>query len=207
MPLGLVIALPFAAGAGCTPQGDTGIGPEGFTDNFERTQIGPDWNVTGGPWRIVDGALQIRQAHNHPMWLRRTLPRNVRIEFDATSESSDIKVEFFGDGVSHANHQGAYTATSYVMIFGGWSNSRNVLARMDEHAENRVVGRPLRVEPGRTYHFRIERVGSLVTVDIDGERLMELDDPEPLAGRGHDHFGWNNWEANVTFDNLRIMPL
>lgn len=196
----------LAPGFSCTPQGDTGIGPEGYSDDFNRSQLGPDWNVTGGPWRIVENALRIREARNHPLWLRRTLPRDVRVEFDATTDTHDIKVELFGDGVSHALSE-SYTATSYVVIFGGWNNSHNVLARMDEHAEDRVVGAPVRVRPNQTYHFTIERRGSLITVDVDGQRLMELDDPEPLTGRGHDHFGFNNWSSDVTFDNLRIVPL
>ena len=198
--------LALSPGLGCTPQGDTGIGPEGYSDDFDRAQLGPDWNVTGGPWRLVDGAVRIREARNHPLWLRRTLPRDVRVEFDASTDTHDIKVEIFGDGVSHALSE-SYTATSYVVIFGGWGNQHNVLARMDEHAEDRVVGAPLRVQPNRRYHFGIGRRGSLISVDVDGQRLMELDDPEPLAGRGHDHFGFNNWSADVTFDNLRIQPL
>jgi hypothetical protein len=198
--------LALSPGLGCTPQGDTGIGPEGYSDKFDRAQLGPDWNVTGGPWRIVEGAVRIREARNHPLWLRRTLPRDVRVEFDASTDTHDIKVEIFGDGVSHALSD-SYTATSYVVIFGGWGNQHNVLARMDEHAEDRVMGAPLRVQPNHRYHFVIERRGSLISVDVDRQRLMELDDPEPLAGRGHDHFGFNNWSADVTFDNLRIQPL
>ena len=199
-------ALALLPSLACTPQGDTGIGQEGFSDNFDRTQLGQDWNITGGAWRIVDGALRIRESRNHPLWLRRTLPRDVRVEFDATSTTHDIKVEVFGDGVSHALGE-SYTATSYVVIFGGWGNQLNVLARMDEHAEDRVVGAPRRVEANQRYHFIIERRGSVVTVDVDGERLLMLDDPEPLQGRGHDHFGFNNWESDVSFDNLRIQPL
>jgi hypothetical protein len=34
-----------------------------------------------------------------------------------------------------------------------------------------------------------------------------MDDPNPLEGRGHDHFAFNDWEANLSFDNLRITPL
>ena len=29
----------------------------------------------------------------------------------------------------------------------------------------------------------------------------------PLAGVGHDHFGFNDWEAKVCFDNVRVTPL
>ena len=137
-----------------------------------------------------------------------TLPDDVRVEFTVRSESAsgDIKVELFGDGVSKATSE-SYTATGYVVIFGGWNNSLNVVARLDEHGADRVVGPKLRVEPGKTYRFAMERRGSLLTVHVDGVELMRFDDPEPLRGRGHDHFAFNDWEAKLAFDDLRITPL
>lgn len=197
-----------ALAIGCTPQGDPAIGADGFSDDFDRASLGDAWNNTGGPWTITDGELSIRGARNRPLWLRRSLPRDVRVEFDATSDSEegDIKVELFGDGASKATSN-SYTATSYVVVLGGWSNSLNIIARMDEHADDRVIGPRRRVEPGRTYRFLIERRGSLLTVSVDGEEWMRLDDPDPLEGRGHDHFAFNNWETDLRFDNLRITPL
>lgn len=201
--LGLIV-LGLSA---CTPQGDPGIG-SGYTDRFERSQLGKDWKKTGGNWAIEAGELHVREARNHPLWLLRTLSRDVRVEFDVRSETpdGDIKVEIFGDGASFAKTD-SYKATSYVIIFGGWNNSRNVLARMDEHGADRVVGAPRKVEAGRTYHFRIERVGQNLTVSVDDEVLLEMSDPEPLQGRGHDHFGFNNWQSDLWFDNLEITPL
>ncbi|MFK7987314.1 MAG: family 16 glycoside hydrolase [Sandaracinaceae bacterium] len=193
---------------GCTPQGDPAIGPEGFTDNFDREDIGDDWHNTGGRYRIEDGVLNVRGARNRPLWLRRRLPRDVRIEFDVRSESpqGDIKVEVFGDGSSRATSE-SYTATSYVVIFGGWNNSMNIIARMDEHADDRAVGPRRPVESGRTYRMRIERQGERVAAYVDDELLAEMTDDEPLEGRGHDHFAFNDWEADLWFDNLSIQPL
>jgi len=201
----MAIAMGLAA---CTPQGDPAIGPEGFTDDFERAELGDHWHNTGGRYRIRDGWLNVQGARNRPLWLRRRLPRDVRIEFDARSESpqGDIKVEVFGDGSSRATTE-SYTATSYVVIFGGWNNSLNIIARMDEHAEDRAVGPRRRVEPGRTYRMVIERRGNRIRATVDGEELATMDDPEPLEGRGHDHFAFNDWEADLWFDNLRITPL
>ena len=34
-----------------------------------------------------------------------------------------------------------------------------------------------------------------------------MTDPKPLEGPGHDHFAFNNWQAELFFDNLRIEPL
>lgn len=194
--------------ASCTPQGDPTIGPAGFSDDFEREELGELWHNTGAPWRIIDGELVIRNARNRPLWLRRALPRDARVEFDVRSMSpeGDIKCEMYGDGTSRATTE-SYTATSYVVIFGGWGNSINVLARLDEHGADRVEARGPRVEPGRTYHMRIERRGQTITAWVDDQELVSMTDPDPLEGRGHDHFAFNDWEAEVHFDNLRITPL
>lgn len=192
----------------CTPQGDPAIGPEGFVDDFDRTSIGDLWENTGGPYDLRDGQLHVRGARNKPLWLRRVLPRDARVEVDVRSESEegDIKLEIYGDGASRATTE-SYTATSYVVIFGGWSNSMNVLARMDEHGDDRVVGRAQRVEQGTTYRLRVDRVGDTVTFYVDGEKIAEMQDAEPLTGRGHDHFAFNNWQSDLWFDNLSIEPL
>ena len=196
----LLISLALVAAA-CTPQGDPAIGPDGFSDDFEREDLGDLWHNTGGRYRIENGWLNVQGARNRPLWLRRRLPRDARIDFDVRSQSpqGDIKVEVFGDGSSRATTE-SYTATSYVVIFGGWNNSLNVLARLDEHADDRAVGPRRPVEMGRTYHMRVERQGNRVTAFVDGEELDWMDDPEPLAGQGHDHFAFNDWEADLWFE-------
>lgn len=203
----LSVLLLLAASA-CTPQGDPGMGPAGFSDDFERSDLGDAWLNTGGPWRLQAGQLKVEGARNKPLWLRRTLPHDVRIEFDARSDSpdGDIKVEVFGDGSSKAESV-SYTATSYVVIFGGWHNSLNVLARMNEHGDDRVVGPTYKLVPGQTYHMKIERRGATITAWAGDQQLATLTDSAPLSGLGHDHFAFNNWMTALTFDNLRIRPL
>ena len=111
-----------------------------FTDSFDRAELGPDWLTTGPGPTIDRGALHLADLHNHPVWLKRELPDAIRVEFDAWAETDegDIKVELAGDGVSFAK-TASYTATGYVFIFGGWDNSLNVIARLDEHGEDRVA--------------------------------------------------------------------
>ena len=179
-----------------------------FWQRLERSALGPAWNNTGGSYKIVDGELKVAGARNRPLWLRRVLPDDVRVEFDVKSDhpDGDIKVELFGDGVSKAGST-SYTATSYVVIFGGWHNALNVLARLDEHGADRVVGPAHKVVPGKTYRMKIERRGATIKAWADAHLLGSLTDPQPLGGPGHDHFAFNNWSAPVTFDNLRITPL
>jgi hypothetical protein len=206
----LSVVFVVASGLACTPQGDPSVGPDGFTDDFERDELGDHWFNTGASWRIVDGQLNIRNARNRPLWLRRILPRDSRIEFDIRSESpdGDIKCEIYGDGTSRATSE-SYTATSYVIIFGGWHNSLSGIARMDEHGDDRVMHPTgtLRVVPAQTYRMRVDRRGSTVTSYIDGQQIAEMNDPSPLEGRGHDHFAFNDWEVELWIDNLSILPL
>lgn len=201
----VVLALPWAA---CDPPRRAPAIGDRFTDDFERADIGPEWRETGPGWRIANGSLVGQGVRNHPLWLRRRLPRNAHIAFDAWSESpnGDLKCEVYGDGESFAR-QASYTATSYVIIFGGWFNSLNVIARMDEHAPDRRVRRGPRVEVNRHYRFDIERRGNLLKWSIDGQPMLEWDDPDPLAGPGHEFFAFNDWDVRVHFDNLVITPL
>ena len=70
-----------------------------------------------------------------------------------------------------------------------------------------VVGERRRVEQDQVYHFVIEREGDTISATVDGEPLVSMTDDEPLEGRGHTHFAFNDWEAELWFDNLVITPL
>jgi hypothetical protein len=192
----------------CASKGDPTIDARGFSDNFERAQLGANWNNTGGPYELRDGMLHVQGARNRPLWLRRVLPDDVRIAFDVRSDTpdGDIKVEVFGDGVSRAETL-SYTATSYVVIFGGWGNRLNVLARLDEHGSDRVVGPVYPVVSGHRYRVKIERRGQTISAWADGLLLVQMVDPQPLRGKGHDHFGVNNWQSDLWLDNLQITRL
>lgn len=176
-----------------------------FADDFQRAAIGPGWFSTGGHWRILRGELFAAGTRNNPLWLEMRLPRDVYIDFDARSETAtdgragDIKFEVFGDGLDHAS--------GYVCIFGGWGNRISVIARLDEHGADRRERRDVQVEPGRTYHMRVERRGGELHWLVDGRPFLAYDDPRPLSGKGHDRFGFSSWESDVFFDNLRIEPL
>ncbi len=198
-----------------------------FTDTFESSAtITERYWSSGGLWRVENGWLYSPGVKQNPLWLRASLPADVAVEFDVKSNSpeGDIKVEIFGDGSDHAS--------GYVLIHGAWNNSNSIIARLDEHApalstvlaaakgadpvaagvyrsdtRARVEGQRFRVEQGRTYRWRIERRGKLLSWFIDGQPYLSFDDPLPLSGKGHDRFGFSSWQADLYFDNLTITPL
>jgi hypothetical protein len=202
-----LFALPLFALllAGC-PKPEVITAPWG--DGFDRPEVGANYYNTGGQYRVVNGMLNIQGARNHPLWLKRQLPRNAMIELTVLSRSpeGDIKIEAWGDGQSYATTD-SYTATSYVFIFGGWGNSTSALCRLDEHGADRKTRSDKKVEMGKSYKWKILRKGNKVEWFIDGQPFLAFDDPQPLEGEKHAYLGFNNWNADLYFDDLKITPL
>jgi farnesoic acid O-methyltransferase len=207
----LVVAVLVATTAGC--KGDAPGAP--YRDDFERAELGPAWRSTAaaGVYAIQAGALRASGAHNHPLWLAQPIPQEAVIELDCWSASAagDIKVEAWGDGRSfEAGAPGAaYVSSGYVFIFGGWGNTRSEIARGNEHGADVVAKSQPRVEVNRRYHFKIVRRGGRLDWFIDdlGQPFLSYDDPHPLLGSDHAHFGFDDWESELHFDNLSIAPL
>lgn len=177
-----------------------------FEDDFERDELGEKWTRGSGEggrgqWTIAEGRVTASAIRNDPLWLQVELPERVRVEFDAEALTpvGDIKVEIFGDGTRHES--------GYILIFGGWNNSLDVIARLDEHGEDRLARRTRGVEPNRVYRMAVERTDGALRWYVDGELFMTYEDEEPLRGRGHRYFAFNNWDAGVRFDNVRVLAL
>jgi len=184
---------------------------EPFADKFERDDVGQNYYQTGKGYDVVNGALSAKGAKNHPLWLARKIPRDVKIELDAwsTEQRGDIKIELFGDGHSYDADAGQYMASGYELIFGGWFNSKSMIARLDEHGNDMVQRTDKKVVPNQRYHWKIERKGKLIKWFVDDmtSPFLQLDDAHPLEGAGHEYLGFNNWETDTWFDNLVITPL
>jgi hypothetical protein len=186
----------------------------------DTSGLGPNWRQSQtSAWRVENGKLCGKGARNHGVWLQKKIPINARIEFDAiaTSEKGDLKTELWGDGQSAATSVSYTNATSYLAILGGWENTFHVLARVNEHGKDRKEikvdkdsddPRQHPVSVGQVYRFKIERSDSkTVRMFVNNIEYVSWADTEPLAGIGHDHFGFNNWEVKTCFDNVRVTPL
>jgi hypothetical protein len=192
----LVAALALA---GCK-EGEVRLAALPFQDSFERAELGPDWRAEPG-WNAKDGQVFSAGTRNRALWLEAALPRDAVIELTARSESpaGDIKFEAWGDGENHAS--------GYIFIFGGWRNSISAIARLDEHGTDRQeVNRPNQVRMGQFYRMKVVRQDKVIRWYVDDKLLLDFYDSEPLYGKGHDRFAFNDWEAQLYFDDLRIRP-
>ena len=66
-----------------------------FADDFERADLGADWNATSPAYRIKGGQLSGLERPQPPGLAAPRLPANAVIEFDVWSKSpaGDFKVE------------------------------------------------------------------------------------------------------------------
>ncbi len=204
-------------------------------DFSDPSTVQRDFWSTGGLWRVEGGQLLSPGVKNNPLWLEAKLPANVAVEFDVRSMSpeGDVKAEIFGDGSDHASgyvliHGGWGNSLSIIARLDEHGVSLAQLqAESARRAEQlklpssdpvqtglykadtrvRVEANPYKVELGRVYRWRIERRGPTITWFIDGREFMRFTDSFPLAGDGHDRFGFSSWEAQLFFDNLRIEAL
>ena len=196
-------------------------GRKGFADKFDRAELGPDWLNTGAPYRIENGRLVFEMAHNHPLWLNRTLPRDLQIDFDCTalSPAGDVKVELFGDGrsfesepddVRSATRSTRRPDTSSSSAAGTTSSRR--WSKQQEHSwqydKKAYRAAPTcRCRRAGPYHWtitrtRIRRLGAHLDWKLDGQPFIAWDDPHPLDGPGHDHFAFEGWESPIACGDL-----
>ena len=205
----MLVGVATIVGAGCheVPRTYSTRAADGeiiVREGFDGDTLGPQWKPTGPGVTVQNGVLKLRETRNHPIWLDRPLPDNLRIEFDAwsASDEGDIKVELCGDGTSFATSPN-YVASGYVVIFGGWENSLSAIVRKNEHGRNRVTTSEPKVEPDKRYHFVITRSGSELQWEINGNEILVLDDPMPLRGPGQRPFCFQRMGSPCSFRQPR----
>jgi hypothetical protein len=173
-----------------------------YEESFEGSGLPKEWTTASKAWRVAGGMLHGERAENEGVWLQVPLPDKVRVTFKAASASDDgdLKFEVFTDGRTHQS--------GYVGIFGGWKNSLNIIARLDEHGSDRLVGAEgQKVVKDRVYEMAVVRTDSRVRWYVDGKPFLTYHDGKPLEGEGHRHFGFNDWHVPVRFDDVKVYDL
>jgi hypothetical protein len=195
--------------------------------------VARDFFSTGALWRATAGELLGPAPKNNPLWLQAKLPDDVAVELDVRSEypEGDIRMELFGNGRDPASGyvlvQGGWNnglsviarrdinapsldalkrrAARVAESNGGKGDDVVATGLFKSDTAVRVESRAgTPVQPGRTYHWRVERRGQVLRWAIDGVLVAELDDPFPFKGSGHDRLGLSGWESQLFFDNLRV---
>ena len=176
-----------------------------FEDDFNRAEIGDNYEIQGGDWQISDGRLRCRTAKNRNLVLRSVdLPQNAVVELTMKSYSDavDVKFNLWGDGKIHDHGDG------YSFILGGWNNRISVISKLDEHEKKRAEKRNAGLEKGKVYKVKVERSSNKIKWFVNGELFLEYKDETPLkVSDGFSKLSFANWRSDVEFDDLKIYSL
>ncbi len=173
-----------------------------FKDDFNREELGENYTVQGGDWKIVDGKVVSKKAENRNLVLSGfDLPQNgvVKLKMKSMSDFVDIKFNVWGDGGVHDHGDG------YSFILGGWKNRVSVISKQHEHEKNRFEDRKTRLEPNKDYHVKVVRKGKEIYWFVNDSLFLVYYDESPLrTENGFNKFSFGNWRSHVKFDDLEI---
>ena len=175
-----------------------------FEDDFNRAEIGENYEIQGGDWQIFDGKLRCKTAKNRNLVLKSVdLPQNAVVELTMKSYSDavDVKFNLWGDGKIHDHGDG------YSFILGGWNNRISVISKLDEH-EKRRSERKGKLEKEKLYKIKVDRSSNKIKWFVNGELFLEYNDETPLkVDEGYSKLSFANWKSDVEFDDLKIYSL
>ena len=176
-----------------------------FEDSFERAEIGENYEIQGGDWRIENGKLKSGTAKNRNLVLRSVdMPQNgiVELTMKSHSDAVDVKFNLWGDGKIHDHGDG------YTFILGGWNNRISVISKLDEHEKKRSEKRNANLEKEVLYKIKVERISNKIKWFVNGELFLEYSDETPLkVSDGFSKLSFANWKSDVEFDDLKIYAL
>jgi hypothetical protein len=165
-----------------------------FFDDFERDERGPDWTAQYGRWTILDAALYT--VGPAVITCNKTLPRNVRVEYDCYSrEPCDMSLLLCkGPGSNHTD--------GYFFGFGSEGNARNKVIRLRQEIAADTEHLPV---PKQWHHVIVQKRGRFLEMWVDGEKSLSAYDfkEEEMSQR---HWGFYVW-TQAKFDNVRAVEL
>ncbi len=165
-----------------------------FSDDFQRSELGPDWQVQVGKWTVENGSL-VSKGEGRILSARKFSGLQ-KITFNAVLEAnpglSDIS-PFIQAGTNGI-------ANSYMVQFGGNFNTVSTLKRMGKV----VVESERIIEPGKVHAIIAEYDGTVVRLTVDGKIVAEFPEVYPMIGDGHDRIGIYTYDGILKIRDLKI---
>ncbi|MBI2195393.1 MAG: hypothetical protein HYU36_25715 [Planctomycetes bacterium] len=161
--------------------------------NFQ--QAPSEWRQAGGVWSVTsrwqcdprwsfftgdsDGVAAI--------WNKRRFQDDLTLEFTASikmNSARGVNYEYASDiNATLCGDMKALTS-GYNFLFGGKRNSGTQLLRGSRIVAESPARIPLQVLHRRWFHLKIRKRDGLLILWIDGEKVLEYADPQPLEGPG-----------------------
>ena len=183
-----------------------------FEDNFDREELGENWTVVDGKWKIQDGDLRgfgtLILAQEFPCGDTIGFQR---LEFEAVTdvhpmiffENKPKPTVVVGDMSSFIHAQppekGDPVLTGYFFQFGGLNNTKTQLLRGGEVVD--LEGNlDKMITPDVVQRVVIENDMGTLRMFIDGVLIFEHKEQQSIMGQGHERIGFYFHTAAKVFD-------
>jgi len=164
-----------------------------FSDDFGRTELGENWQIVSGNWKVEDRMLH--GAGPGTVLCRWSFTGSLRLEFDAIAAEGDVSDL---SAILNAK-EGGSVSDGYFFGFGSDDNTGSKLlvrGKLATRSDARIV-------PGRRYHVVCQREGGKLTHMIDGRIIMTYEDEHPVQDTKYPAIGFYTWRGGK-FDNVRV---
>ena len=203
----------WVAPPGCAEPSDATFRAENVLSYSFRRAPG-DWWVGSGDWKItnrwdceprwtffVGGG-----AGAACLWNKREFGDNVTLDFYGAIRFDSTK----GYNYPHAANinctiaaDGRDLSSGYSFIYGGWDNQYTRLLRGDEVVAE-TTGHLITRSSGihrQWFNLRVRKSGGAIECWLDGAKILEYNDPEPLTGK---HVALWTYDNAITLARVRI---
>ncbi|HRU06898.1 MAG TPA: hypothetical protein P5137_14115, partial [Candidatus Brocadiia bacterium] len=147
----------------------------GEWDVTNRWQCDPRWSFFSG---VGQGVVAI--------WNKRSFEGDVTLEFFCgikMDRDRGTRYEYASDMNATICADGNDLNTGYSFVFGGNKNTATRLYRQNVVlAENTSFLINPRTHHRHWYHIRVSKRGKHLEMQVDGERVLSVEDPKPLTG-------------------------
>ncbi|MFC1454325.1 hypothetical protein ACFLQL_04000 [Verrucomicrobiota bacterium] len=187
-----------------------------FSDDFKRNELGKDWLVVNGDWKVENGYLR----GSGTLMLAKGIPADYppgyqRLEFEAVTDVQPII--FFKDKPKPKVSVGDISSfihaqppekekktlrTGYFFQFGGFLNTKNKLLRngtmlqIDEEPKKLITA-------DKVHKIVLENDKGKVRCFVDGELVLEDTDKQAVVGTDYDRVGFYFYTAAKVF-NVKV---
>ncbi len=173
-------------------------------EDFAKPDILSRWEVIGGHYEWKPGELRLYGGEPQLLLLRRDVPGDVRVEFTCRQESTYLNDVGCFLGAVRTPNKKEIPASGYELKYGGYSNTLNVLMKCNQRLWS-CPASPLVC--GKTYRVVAERVGACLRMEVNGEEIFRVTDPDPLSGVDRTAVGLLGWMADTRFTRVRVLTL
>ena len=175
-----------------------------FQDDFPTGNIDDRWEITGGEWSARDGILTgcYRENGGGLIYSKQSFPGDILMEFTGRMVppcDNDLNFSFRADGWDY-EHKDA--SIGYIGGLNGWWTKQAGLEKYPGCRLQALCG--FKAESGRKYRIQTGIVGSTCFLAVDGNLIVTLSDPEPIAAENCMRVGLGTYCSKIEFSHFQI---